>query len=1086
LAAWLIMAFIHPNLLSAQELVANGGFEVNTGGWHETGNINQTFVISAAYARSGAAGAKLAASSSPGFIGQSIAVEPNQVYLLSLWLYSPDGSTPNDFNVSWDGITLFDQTNIPAIGWTNLQFTVESTRANVNLQFGFRNDHSSFGLDDVSVQPVAPADFSNLHSFTNTEGGDIGGVICANDGSTLFGAGTDGGAAGAGTVFRLNTDGSGFTILHNFTPPSGFPYYSNGDGTYPTSPLVLSGSTVYGVTQQGGALGSGHVFKMSANGGNPTAIHTFTTVPNSPPFYNNDGAFPNAGIILSGNTLYGTANEGGTAGSGTLIKVNTDGTGFVVLHSFSATPSFYPQTNSDGASPESALTLSGNTVYGTTYSGGPFGYGTIFSVHTDGSGFVNLHSFTGDVDGGHLFSSLVILGQVVYGTSFFGGDTNNGYLFKMNTDGTGFGIIHSFSQTAGNENANYDGANPEYGLTLSGNILYGTTSEGGSFGGGTVFRINSDGSDFTVLYNFPLRAVVRALSAGSDGGAAEGPLSISSGVLYGAASLGGFYNEGLIYAISAMGEPLVIWNDPDPITNGTPLSAAQLNASSTVPGSFTYSPPDGTILGVGTQILTAVFSPADTNYPIVTNTVDIEVLPIMPAVIWETPSPIRFPSMLTSEQLNATCNIPGTFIYNPPAGTVPQTGVDLLSVVFIPFDTTNYTSVTNTVDLEVDPKIAPNITWAAPSAIAFGTPLGPQQLNATADVSGSFAYAPPLGTVLTPGEKTLLAGFTPGDTYNYSSAGDFVTIEVLPPTPQQEFIYGHLLQITRNVNNFYDGFYTFINTITISNPTMSESRAGYVDLYDQSSLSGNEDAGQTAFPPIPAGGSMQITLTTRGSGQDNYFATVYEDGLYNGDSPQAEDSQEIFHLFSTTNGPSGGVPTGGGTLSAPGFSVPPQFTDLVISGPAFVNENSSAAFATTAYFNDGSTNGNLSPSWFSSLPEIVSGNFTAGSVTADTLVTISAQITLRGITKSASTTATVVKVQQPKLKFLSASQNSFHLDLTGTTGLRFELQMATNLGPGKIWSPIATNQILSNSATEFSDSGAGTNSRRFYRVRVLP
>ena len=85
----------------------------------------------------------------------------------------------------------------------------------------------------------------------------------------------------------------------------------------------------------------------------------------------NDGANPEAGLILSGNTLYGTTYYGGgTNGDGTVFAVNTDGTGFTNLHSFTATTVTYPWTNSDGANPEARLILSGNTLYGTTFGGG--------------------------------------------------------------------------------------------------------------------------------------------------------------------------------------------------------------------------------------------------------------------------------------------------------------------------------------------------------------------------------------------------------------------------------------------------------------------------------------------------------------------------------------------------------------------------------------------------------------------------------------------------------------------------------------------------------------------------------------------
>src|SRR5208283_3740150 len=92
---------------------------------------------------------------------------------------------------------------------------------------------------------------------------------------------------------------------------------------------------------------------------------------------NSDGAGPRAGLVLSGNILYGTAFSGGTNGFGTLFAVNNDGTGFTTLHSFTAT-SGSSSTNSDGINPNAAPILSGNTVYGTATAGGLGGVGAVF------------------------------------------------------------------------------------------------------------------------------------------------------------------------------------------------------------------------------------------------------------------------------------------------------------------------------------------------------------------------------------------------------------------------------------------------------------------------------------------------------------------------------------------------------------------------------------------------------------------------------------------------------------------------------------------------------------------------------------
>src|ERR1051325_4844758 len=116
-----------------------------------------------------------------------------------------------------------------------------------------------------------------------------------------------------------------------------------------------------------------------------TTLHSFTLggYVSSGKYTNSDGAKPQAGLIISGGTLYGTAQQGGSSGDGTVFAVNTDGTGFTTLHSF--------DYSSDGALPFAGLVLSGNTLYGTAEFAGSAGAGTVFKVNTHGGGFTTLH-----------------------------------------------------------------------------------------------------------------------------------------------------------------------------------------------------------------------------------------------------------------------------------------------------------------------------------------------------------------------------------------------------------------------------------------------------------------------------------------------------------------------------------------------------------------------------------------------------------------------------------------------------------------------------------------------------------------------
>jgi uncharacterized repeat protein (TIGR03803 family) len=181
-------------------------------------------------------------------------------------------------------------------------------------------------------------------------------------------------------VFALSTSGTHFTNLHSFTATLGTEggFGTNSDGAFPIyDGLILSGNTLYGTANSGGPYGSGTVFAVNTNGTGFTTVYSFTatdaTPPaNYPPYPNSDGAYPWDGLILSGNTLYATANSGGSSGWGTVFAVNTNGTGFTTLYNFT--------DGSDGADPVGGLILSGNILYGTTAGGGTSGSGTVFSV----------------------------------------------------------------------------------------------------------------------------------------------------------------------------------------------------------------------------------------------------------------------------------------------------------------------------------------------------------------------------------------------------------------------------------------------------------------------------------------------------------------------------------------------------------------------------------------------------------------------------------------------------------------------------------------------------------------------------------
>jgi uncharacterized repeat protein (TIGR03803 family) len=428
------------------------------------------------------------------------------------------------------------------------------------------------------LRQVPAQTFKTLHSYNGSDGANpFAGLVLSSD--TLYGTTVSGGALDMGTVFALNTDGTGFRAVHQF-PNWQWPSYTNPEGVHPAAGLILSGNTLYGAALAGGSSANGTLFAVRTDGTGFTVLHTFTASSNdsSGVYTNRDGANPEGALILSDNTLYGTAAFGGSSGSGTLFAVKADGTGFTVLHSFttSSTNSFGVYTNRDGANPWGALILSDNTLYGTALYGGCSDNGTLFAVHTDGTGFAVLHDFTGSSDGANPLAGLTLSGNTLYGTATFGGRYSHGTVFAVHTDGTGFATLHNFTTMTSTNYANRDGADPQSVLIISGNTLFGSARLGGSSGSGTVFAINIDGSDFRTLHDFTAPAIGLP-HTNTDGYFPSGSLVLSGSVLYGTARYGGCYS-----------------GNGDPDGNGTIFSI-----------SLPMSPPELTVIASGDNLILA-------------------------------------------------------------------------------------------------------------------------------------------------------------------------------------------------------------------------------------------------------------------------------------------------------------------------------------------------------------------------------------------------------------------------------------------------------------------------------------------------
>jgi Chitobiase/beta-hexosaminidase C-terminal domain/Bacterial Ig-like domain (group 2) len=233
---------------------------------------------------------------------------------------------------------------------------------------------------------------------------------------------------------------------------------------------------------------------------------------------------------------------------------------------------------------------------------------------------------------------------------------------------------------------------------------------------------------------------------------------------------------------------LISWSPPAAIPYGTALSGTQLNAKASVAGTFTYMPAAGAVLKAGTQTLTAIFTPTDTKtYSVARATVQLTVTKANPVITWPPLAAIQQGTAISAAQLNARANVPGAFSYSPAAGTVPLLGTLPLTATFTPTDATDYMPAIAHNILIVNAsntgKSSPLITWKPPAAISYGTALSGTQLNATANVAGTFTYSPASGTVLKAGTQPLTAVFTPTDTTTYSAETATVQLTVNQVAP---------------------------------------------------------------------------------------------------------------------------------------------------------------------------------------------------------------------------------------------------------------------------------------------------------------
>jgi uncharacterized repeat protein (TIGR03803 family) len=365
---------------------------------------------------------------------------------------------------------------------------------------------------------MAQTNFTVLTRLTAASGAVPFGSLAAGPDGVLYAATAGGGVSNFGAIIRLKSDGSGLSTLMSF-------YGTN--GATPEAGLALSpDGNLFGTTYAGGVSNFGTIFKLSTNGSGFQVLHHFTG--------GSDGENPSGDpIIASNGSLYGVTYYANGTTRGTVYRIDQNGSNYSVIHTFTGTP--------DGQQPSGRLLqASDGMLYGTTVFGGISSQlGAIYKVSLDGSIYSMIHALQNSTAEGRGIQAGLCQSTngLLYGTVYSGGSANVGAVFSVDTDGNNYTLIRNF-QSVGS-----DGQHPNTELVESADgFLYGSTYAGGA-GGGSLFKLSKDGSEYVLLHTFT--------TAASDLNTPNALLKGANGALYGTTRYGGGIGAGCIFALTA-------------------------------------------------------------------------------------------------------------------------------------------------------------------------------------------------------------------------------------------------------------------------------------------------------------------------------------------------------------------------------------------------------------------------------------------------------------------------------------------------------------------------------------------------------
>ena len=391
-----------------------------------------------------------------------------------------------------------------------LSLNAQNVLAGLTSNGGINGKGTAFSIN------TSGSNFSLINGFIDW-GNTANGSLFKNDDGNFYGMTSRGGTTNSGTIFMMTPTGQ-MTMLKQF--------FYNTDGAYPDGELIKGpDGYLYGLTSAGGANTYGTIFKISTSGDFKVIKNLNITT---------DGGNPHGSLIFGiDSNFYGITYSGGSAGGGTIFKLTRNGI-YSVIHNINKT--------TEGGNSFASLTQgTDGYLYGTTYSGGQYGYGTIFKVSTGGIFNVIKH-LSSATDGSYPQSDIIQAKDgSFYGTCYGGGQNGGGTIFKIS--GNNFSVVKHFSLST-------DGGYPYGGLMqYNDTTFYGITRSSGAKGGGTIYKLTKSG----------VYSIVHALDYTTEGNTSSSvPVKGNDGSLYAMTSLGGKFNFGIIFKTTIAGDFKII------------------------------------------------------------------------------------------------------------------------------------------------------------------------------------------------------------------------------------------------------------------------------------------------------------------------------------------------------------------------------------------------------------------------------------------------------------------------------------------------------------------------------------------------